>query len=196
MTATPEVEMRTVRAEDPKSRTPSRGEERLRLEIMALANEINASMEDLKALGANRIRDKDIPNATDELSAIVDTTEVATGQILDATERVEAICQDVADTEQANAIRQAVTDIYESCNFQDLTGQRVRKVVDTLRNIDHRIAAICASFGLDATVTAKDGSIVRPPDIAAASAEELLNGPALPGEGMSQDDIDRMLAEA
>ena len=127
-------------------------------------------------------------------SAIVDTTEVATGQILDATERVEAICQDVADTEQANAIRQAVTDIYESCNFQDLTGQRVRKVVDTLRNIDHRIAAICASFGLDATVTAKDGSVVRPPDIAAASVEELLNGPALPGEGMSQDDIDRMLA--
>ena len=57
------------------------GEERLRLEIMALANEINASMEDLKSLGADRIRDKDIPNATDELSAIVDTTEIATGQI-------------------------------------------------------------------------------------------------------------------
>ena len=102
----------------------------------------------------------------------------------------------VADTAQAEAIRQAVTDIYESCNFQDLTGQRVRKVVDTLRSIDHRIAAICASFGLDATVLSKDGSTRRAPGIAEASTEQLLNGQALPGEGMTQEDIDRMLAEA
>ncbi len=196
MTATPDLELRTFSADEPKVRTPSRSEERLRLEIMALANEINTSMEDLKSLGADRIRDKEIPNATDELSAIVDTTEIATGQILDATERVERIGAGVADTAQAEAIRQAVTDIYESCNFQDLTGQRVRKVVDTLRSIDHRIAAICASFGLDATVLSKDGSTRRAPGIAEASTEQLLNGQALPGEGMTQEDIDRMLAEA
>lgn len=196
MTATPEIELRTVSPDEPKVHTPSRGEERLRLEIMALANEINASMEDLKSLGANRIRDKDIPNATDELSAIVDTTEIATSKILDATEKVERVGDKVSDTAQAEAIRQAVTDIYESCNFQDLTGQRVRKVVETLRTIDHRIAAICASFGLDATVLSKDGMTKQAPDVAAASTEELLNGPALPGEGMTQEDIDRMLADA
>lgn len=180
---------------------------RLHEYVRALAGEIRASMDDLKAIGAGRIRAEDIPTATDELDAIIQTTEVATGDILDAAEKIENISNDLAGAAHGDALAEAVTQIYQACNFQDLTGQRVKKIIDTLRLIDERVASICVTFGLD-DEKANAESSGEPSVFTKASSnksdtggklvlsdEDLLNGPALPGNAMSQEDIDRMLAD-
>ena len=41
----------------------------------------------------------------------------------------------------------AVTQIFEACNFQDVTGQRISKVVKTLQLIDNRVSQLLHTFG-------------------------------------------------
>ncbi len=161
-------------------------------EVRAMAMELRQSMADLRSIGASRIGSEDIPTATDELDAIIDVTASATGTILDACERLEATAADSTDDATNAVLTECITEIYQACNFQDLTGQRVTKVVATLRNIDRRVSAICSVFGLDANTeaTPSAAAVERDPD----DESHLLNGPALPDQAMSQDDIDRILA--
>ncbi|MCC7259436.1 MAG: protein phosphatase CheZ, partial [Alphaproteobacteria bacterium] len=80
------------------------------------------------------------------------------------------------------------TKIYEACTFQDLTGQRVNKVIKILKEVDARIARMLQLFGGDAAVTALPRRDERTGD------ERLLNGPQLPDQAPSQDDIDALFA--
>ena len=82
----------------------------------------------------------------------------------------------------------AVTRIYEACSFQDITGQRITKVVRTLKSIEDRIAAIVATFA-DRAPGTEDAPRAPPQD-----RPSLLNGPQLPGNGVDQAEIDRLLA--
>src|SRR3546814_8027498 len=79
--------------------------------------------------------------------------------------------------------------IIESCSFHDLTGHRVTQVVKTLRFIESRILAMIDIWGLEAF-----RDLPLPPDDETEEREdaELLNGPALGGAGLSQDDIDAL----
>jgi chemotaxis protein CheZ len=84
--------------------------------------------------------------------------------------------------------------VYEACSFQDITGQRITKVVATLQAIERKVAHITAVFGRDhfmprASEAANAGAIEG--TIAAAS---LLNGPQLPAAAMDQSTIDALLA--
>ena len=36
--------------------------------------------------------------------------------------------------------------LFEACSFQDITGQRVRKVVDTLRQIESRVTRFASAI--------------------------------------------------
>ena len=72
--------------------------------------------------------------------AIVEQTEQATSTILEAAERLEEGISHIRDTHAedqliintADQMVDAITAIYEASNFQDITGQRIRKVVDVL----------------------------------------------------------------
>jgi chemotaxis protein CheZ len=84
------------------------------------------------------------------------------------------------------------TKIYEACNFQDITGQRITKVVMTLKHIDTKVGALLTALGdeLGPTKIGDDTMVQQPPHDNPAS---LLNGPQLPGRGVDQDHIDRLL---
>src|SRR5262245_35153704 len=76
------------------------------------------------------------PRATRELGAVVDGTERATLQILDAAEIIEEAAKLLAASVkqgQERALAQDIQDhvlrIFEACNFQDLSGQRITKVL-------------------------------------------------------------------
>ena len=49
--------------------------------------------------------------------------------------------------EPATKLQDATTRIYEACSFQDITGQRITKVVTTLKTIEAKVAQIVATFG-------------------------------------------------
>ena len=86
---------------------------------------------------------------------------------------------------EAQALQAATTRIYEACCFQDTTGQRITKVVATLKAIEKKVAHDRAAFG-----PAK--AAVRP----ASSRSPLLNGPQPSGAALAQSDMDRLLASA
>ncbi len=44
-------------------------------------------------------------------------------------------------------LQDATTRIYEACSFQDITGQRITKVVATLKTIERKVAHIIGTFG-------------------------------------------------
>jgi chemotaxis protein CheZ len=155
-------------------------------EVEQLGRTIAQAKQEIAALNMDDINDSFIPSATDELDAIVGATAAATNEILDAVETVETVAGAVAP-EHAEALRGVTTRIYEACSFQDITGQRVTKVVKTLKTIDDRVTAIISTFGERVAVIPRAAPPAAPTGEAA-----LLNGPQLPGGGVDQASIDAL----
>lgn len=153
-------------------------------EVEQLGRTIAQARQEIAALHMDDINRAFIPSATDELDAIIDATASATNAILDCVETVEKVAAAVP-ADQAETLRNATTRIYEACSFQDITGQRVTKVVATLKTIDARVQAIIATFG--------ERLVSEPPVALELDGEaRLLNGPQLPGNGVNQASIDAL----
>ncbi len=76
--------------------------------------------------------------------------------------------------------------IFEACTFQDITGQRISKIARSMKYVDERVGAIAALWG------AASLAEVAVPEQETDPNQALLDGPALEGEGTSQDDIDKL----
>ena len=87
-------------------------------------------------------------------------------------------------------IQERVVTIFEACNFQDLTGQRISKVMTTMKFIEHHINVMMEIWGGVDAIKAHAPAIV---DERVGDAR-LLNGPKGPGEEghASQGDIDAL----
>jgi len=159
-------------------------ERRLFNELTRLARFIEAAKRDIAAMHPDEIRKKHLPTATDELDAIVAATAEATGAILDSAEKLTAIGAG-ADPALREQITEQATRIFEACSFQDITGQRITKVVKTLKQIEAKVGDLVQAFG-DAPPPA--------PGAKPAGNDEaaLLNGPQLPQNAVSQSDIDAL----
>jgi chemotaxis protein CheZ len=155
-------------------------------ELQNLLQLINQAKADVAAIRPDEIQTQHIPTATDELDAIVEATATATGAIMDACEQIEAIGAQAPETMQ-QALTEQVTSIYEACSFQDITGQRVTKVIKALKQIDEKIQKLVVAFGTMSSDQTPPTANVVTGDAA------LLNGPQLSGQGMDQDDIDKLL---
>ena len=173
-------------------------------ELGDLAKYINEARKELRQFQPKNIADKDIPDASDQLDAIVAQTEQATGGIMDSCEQLQGIHQRVKDRLISHeppldedvlvgvddAMIEAenhITRIYESCNFQDLTGQRIMKIVNTLREIERQVLRMVVVFGMQNHELDEDERKGFEEDV------NLLEGPQLPGNSLEQDDIDDIL---
>jgi chemotaxis protein CheZ len=158
-------------------------------ELEALGREVMRAKSEIAALRVEDINASHIPAATDELDAVVSHTAAATNEILDSCETLEALQPRLSGAD-AEALSGAVTRIYEACSFQDITGQRIGKVVSALKAIEKRVADVTASFGR--------GAAPAPEEAPAADdrteGQRLANGPQLPAGATSQAEIDRLLA--
>jgi len=140
-----------------------------------------------------------LARVTNELDAIVGGTESATETILGGAEEIDQMVQtlmarlkDEQNQALASDIQDRVVKIFEACNFQDLTGQRITKVVGTLKFIETHIVRMMEIWGgLEAFKDIQAEKIAERKGDAA-----LLNGPKLAGEvgHASQDDIDSLFA--
>jgi chemotaxis protein CheZ len=154
-------------------------------EVESLGRTIAAAKAEIAALRVDDINISDIPFATDELDAIVAHTASATHAILETCETLDAVAEHL-DGEPAAQLQDATTRIYEACGFQDITGQRITKVVNTLKTIEAKVGQLVTAFGEAGGET-----------VAAETAHNeavLLNGPQLPTMAMDQSDIDKLLA--
>lgn len=169
-------------------------------ELDELSAFIEQTKAEIAAINPEEIPDEHIPEATDELDAVIEATEVATNSIMEAAEMIESVAEDVTD-EQADVLSQAVTQIYEACSFQDITGQRIHKVVGALKEIEQKVETVVEKFGPD-RATRDEMKRKRQADKDSAEAEtteineeDLLQGPQLAENANSQDDIDALLAD-
>ena len=166
--------------------------ERVRMDIREMAHAIARTKAEIAAIkpegadaGSGHFEDASV-----ELDAIVKATATATGDILSAAETIQEIAWTLremgAEGEVCDLIDTKTTDIYTACSFQDITGQRTRKVIGVLRFLEDRIDSMMAIWG-------DSGVAAAPPPVADKPEASLLNGPAKPGEGLVQHDVDMML---
>lgn len=173
---------------------------RLYSEIEALAGYIQSARQEIAAVQAEGINTTHIPSATDELDAVTDATAEATNNIMNACDQISAVAGEVGGA-QGDKLNAIVTDIYEACNFQDITGQRITKVVRTLKHIEEQILRLVQAFGGEgagggaAQTGAAAASQSAGSTVSSGDEKDLLNGPQLPGNAIDQDEIDRLLAE-
>lgn len=158
--------------------------ELLRKELNQMADSIAQTRSDIAAIRSDDVASDKIVDATGELDAIVNATENATSEILASAEKIQTVSDELRKKEGFDEIcdilENEVMSIFTACSFQDLTGQRTNKVVNTLRYLEQRVNAMIQIWD-------EGGGGDARPDAA------ILEGPQMEGEGFSQDEIDAFL---
>jgi len=159
-----------------------------------MANAIALTKQEIAGITSGDGDDSKLDCATAELDAIVVAAETATSEILSAAESIQEVAwtmrEDGAKDVDFDKLDALSTDIYMACSFQDITGQRTTKVVGVLQFLENRITAMMEIWGIE-SADLKPSPQEKP----LTCESRLLNGPALDGEGVDQDDIDLMLAD-
>lgn len=131
-----------------------------------------------------------VPHSTLQLDAVVRATADATHNVLDAVDSLDAAMVETG-CETCARLRSFAARIYEACTFQDIAGQRIHIVVQTLGALAQDVDALAAILMLHPAAN-EASDAVAPAAAAGTGDDRLENGPQLPGEGQSQDDIDSL----
>ncbi|MGO4526303.1 protein phosphatase CheZ [Microvirga sp. 2MCAF35] len=169
---------------------------RLKVELDSIYEAIERTKREIATLRYAGAQGQEITRVTDELGAIVLGTETATHTILASAEKIDDLSSNLSsrltggDQEIAREILDHVISIFEACNFQDITGQRISKVVNAMKFVEERVHHMIDIWG--GLESFKD---IEPVDEAGRKGDAaLLNGPALATDKgvTSQDDIDAL----
>jgi chemotaxis protein CheZ len=137
-------------------------------------------------------KERRMTRAAGELGAAIDGMEQATHSILKSAEGIDESAKALAaalKSEHERGLAQDIQDhvvhVFEACNFQDLAGQRIGKVIAMLGGIEQQLAAMLAQYGGAARPSAESAKLAD---------DGLINGPKLDGDTghASQRDIDAM----
>ncbi|MBT3372964.1 MAG: hypothetical protein HOA08_12445 [Rhodospirillaceae bacterium] len=168
----------------------------LSAELQSMSDAIAHTRRDIAAIKPKEGANNRIMAATEDLDAIVSATERATNDILGAAERLQDTCESIREgggnDDLFALVEEDITNIFLACSFQDITGQRTTKVVNALRYLEKRVGAMIEIWGSEAMRNGRTGEFGSELDDDHPEAG-LLNGPALEGEGVAQDDIDELL---
>jgi chemotaxis protein CheZ len=171
--------------------------EKLKVELDLIQDAINRTKREIAVLHGKSFDGEEMAKVNGELGAVVGGTEQATQQILEATEAIDQAATALAkvtslDQQQrlAEDIQERIISIFEACNFQDLTGQRISKVMNTMRFIENHINVMMDIWGGVDAIKAHAPAIIDKRE----GDAKLLNGPKLDGDPghASQDDIDAL----
>jgi len=124
-----------------------------------------------------------------ELEEVANSTERATQTVLAAAEEIDQVANNLAvalngkfELGLAKDIQDLVIKIFEACNFQDLTGQRIAKVLTALNFVEDHVTRVLEE--------------IRNPTAARRDGAQYLHGPRLEIDSghVSQADIDEMFS--
>jgi chemotaxis regulatin CheY-phosphate phosphatase CheZ len=163
----------------------------LKRELQGLFNHIQKIRSEIASI---HIPDDPFSNMSDQLEAIVKATESATHDIMQNVEEIEGFSLKLREVSPENTdlcenIEFNVANAIVACSFQDLTGQRVTKVVKLLKHIEHQINVLISMWGEDAIEKEKKSENIEPDEY-----KKYLNGPQLEGLGLEQTEIDKLIS--
>lgn len=127
------------------------------------------------------------PDSSAQLADVLKSTEEATNTILDSATAIQTLLEGVPADVKTKA-GEHITRIFEASTFQDITGQRIKKVLKTLDQIEqklYKLIEIAQPYSGDGAAAAQPG---------ANQKVNLLQGPALTGSAPTQAEVDRLLA--
>lgn len=173
-------------------------EQKIQDELRKLAEFIVAARRELFSLNSEREngdkkKEKNLTLASQELNEVIQHTEDATNKIMDESELIQKLCAASGDKKIAQEISKHTAEILVACSFQDITGQRIRKVLRTLEEIEIRVAKMVTLFGgniPDGMVLSVISGRAQRPD------EHLMEGPQLKDQAKSQAEIDKIFKES
>ena len=158
-----------------------------------LLDQVERTKKEIATLITQNTKDDRLATAARELQAVVRATEGATFSIIDIAERVDELLHDLKShtgdstiVATADEIAETTTDQYEACNFQDITGQRIKKVVNTLQFVEERLAAMIDIWGADSL------ALIEQSKKTGAEEAQLLRGPQMEEDAIAQEDIDKL----
>jgi chemotaxis protein CheZ len=171
--------------------------EKLKVELDLIHDAISRTKREIAVLHGKSFNGDEMAKVNGELGAVVGGTEEATQQILEAAEAIDNAATALAKVTSVDQqkilseeIQERVVSIFEACNFQDLTGQRISKVMTTMKFIENHITVMMDIWGgVDAIKSH------APPHVDDREGDDrLLNGPKLDGDDghASQNDIDAL----
>ncbi len=155
-------------------------------ELVSIANEIAHMKDELVNLRPDDMKQNKIPDAGRELEAIVEATEEATNTIMNAAEEMMGADPSDVDAYQA-LVGDKTIEIFEACAFQDITGQRVSKVVSTLNLIDDRLSKLMDKLKMPENLPPLEES-----EDERRRRELILHGPQQKGDAIKQTDVDKL----
>lgn len=171
----------------------------LKRELVGLFEHIQKARKEIAAIRRPGQPEKDhFSKMSDELDAIVSATAGATDRILETVEEMEDLIEKVrpmvADPEGRallDTFSEKSGQIFEACAFQDITGQRITKVVTSLKYVEERVNALISIWGRS-QIASEITEEPQPVD----EYKKYLNGPQLSGEGVSQSEVDALFDNA
>jgi chemotaxis protein CheZ len=171
-----------------KTQAPPHNEtERLTSELNLIAGAIGGG--EPKPHGGSASEAPSMTRVGHELEEVVTGTELATQKVLSAAEEIDQVAKNLSAAligkyEQglAQDIQDLVVKIFEACNFQDLAGQRVTKVLSVLNFVEDHVSRVLAE--------------IKNPSMARRNGTQYLHGPRLETDSghVSQAEIDAMFA--
>ncbi|CCE01967.1 protein phosphatase CheZ [Bradyrhizobium sp. STM 3809] len=163
-------------------------EKLLKTYLVEMFGQISSMRRELAALQGDN---SSFASMTDTLDAIVENTEAAGNTILESMEAISASvgklqgAKDPATAAVCDEIVDSTNKVFEACAFQDLTGQRITRVVKSLKFMEEHINRLVRIWG-------KEELARMAAELSAPSTPSLLNGPQRTGVAISQDDIDKL----
>ncbi len=169
----------------------------LRKELFGLFGYLQKIRKELASLNSSGTAER-FNSMSEELDEIVKATERATDTIMTCVENIDndvnearALSSDPALGVLLDRMNDNVNQVFEACSFQDITGQRVTKVVGSLKFVEERVHSVILTWGKDEIEEVVEEIKEEHVD----PEKKLLNGPAMPGQGVSQKDVDSILAQ-
>ncbi len=177
---------------------PDETDQKLATEIFNLFQYLGRLREEIASIARQPESETAFEGVSDQLDAIITSTAEATHRVLENIEAIADAANDLhgnpepAKLDELRAqITEKATQIMEACSFQDLTGQRVSRIIRSMKFVEQRVEAMVEIFGRTAIEKHASRLPVEEVDIKDGM---VLHGPDLPGEAISQEEIDNLFS--
>ncbi|MBL4719836.1 MAG: hypothetical protein JKY20_01715 [Alphaproteobacteria bacterium] len=167
-------------------------------EIYAMNDHILTTKQEVASLKPANEASTTVSAAANELSAVVKSTEDAANAIIENVEQMDALTTTIRSNismgdpdgilPDIDRLEFIGVELLTACSFQDVTGQRINKVVNSLNFIEARLQKMIEIWNIEHG-TADPQAITLDKDDARPD-KDMLHGPS--DAGMNQDSIDAL----
>jgi chemotaxis protein CheZ len=173
-------------------------ENRLKRELVGLFGHLNKLRRELASLHGGE--EHNFVTMSETLDDIVKNTENASNTILESVESIDEMVgalrsiKDPAVIETCDKINDRVNQVFEACSFQDLTGQRITRLVKSLTFIEERVNAMIRVWGRDEISKVID-EVKQETTTTKTADEMLLHGPQSESKAIDQSEVDKLFSQ-